>query len=406
MINQKFLGPDIPATMKAAVWDGEGTKLSVESIPTPEPQKDEALVKIAACGVCHSDLHVMKGEVAFPSPAVIGHEISGTIVAIGDGTFSPESSIGDRVVGAFIMPCTKCDSCSKGRDDLCEQFFKENRLKGNLFDGTSRLRRSDNSRLSMYSMAGMAEYAVVPLSALAPLPDTLPLEEAAVLGCAAFTAFGAVSRAARLEAEESVAIVAVGGVGSSLIQVAKYAGAAPIIAIDISDDKLAAAKALGADFTVNSSKEDPLEAVRQLTGGKGVNVAFEALGHPATFAQAVSLLGEGGRMVAVGIAAGAQTGSVPITPLVRRGQSIVGSFGARTRSDLPLVVDMAKNGGYALNQVVTRKYPLADVQKAFTAMENGEIQGRAIVCPGQLTPWTPDEDSHTAEAFTTAVSSS
>lgn len=404
MMNQE-LEPNIPATMKAAVWSGEGTKLSVESIPTPEPLMDEALVKIAACGVCHSDLHVMKGEVAFPSPAVLGHEISGTIVALGEGTLRPERSIGDRVVGAFIMPCTKCDSCAKGRDDLCEQFFKENRLKGNLFDGTSRLRRSDESRLSMYSMAGMAEYAVVPLSALALVPDSLPLEEAAVLGCAAFTAFGAVTRAARLEARESVAIVAVGGVGSSLIQVAKYAGAAPIIAIDISDDKLAAAKSLGADYTINSSKNDVVEAVRQLTGGKGVNVAFEALGHPATFAQAVSLLSEGGRMVAVGIAAGAQAASVPITPLVRRGQSIVGSFGARTRSDLPLVVEMAQAGGYALDQVVTRKYPLADVQKAFTAMQNGEIHGRAIVCPEQLSPWAPDEASLEAESLTPARSS-
>ncbi|AUZ33845.1 alcohol dehydrogenase [Arthrobacter sp. PGP41] len=402
MIKEEPQGPVIPATMKAAVWDGEGARLNVESIPTPEPQKDEALVKIAACGVCHSDLHVMKGEVAFPSPAVLGHEISGTIVAIGEGTFHSERAVGDRVVGAFIMPCTKCDSCSKGRDDLCELFFQENRLHGNLFDGTSRLRRSDNSRLSMYSMAGMAEYAVVPLSALASVPDELPLEEAAVLGCAAFTAFGAVTRSARLEAGESVAIVAVGGVGSSLIQVAKFAGAAPIIAIDISDAKLAAAKSLGADFTINSGTEDAVEAVRRLTGGRGANVAFEALGHPATFAQAISLLSEGGRMVAVGIAAGAQTASVPITPLVRRGQSIVGSFGARTRSDLPLVVDMAKTGGYALDQVVTRKYPLADVQKAFTAMEKGEIHGRAIVCPEQLTPWTPDEGSHQLENLTRA----
>lgn len=404
MTYQEFSAPDVPTMMKAAVWGGVGKGLSVESIPTPKPQQEEALVKIAACGVCHSDLHVMKGEVAFPSPAVIGHEISGTVVAIGDGTLSPERSVGDRVVGAFIMPCTKCAACSKGRDDMCEQFFNENRLKGNLFDGTSRLHRSDNSRLSMYSMAGMAEYAVVPLSALALVPDTLPLEEAAVLGCAAFTAFGAVTRAARLEAEESVAIIAVGGVGSSLIQVAKYAGAAPIIAIDISDDKLLAAKALGADYIVNSTKEDPVQAVRELTGGKGVNVAFEALGHPTTFAQAVSLLGEGGRMVAVGIAAGAQTGSVPITPLVRRGLSIVGSFGARTRSDLPLVVGMAQNGGYALDLVVTRKYPLADVQQAFTAMENGEIQGRAIVCPGQLNPWTSNEGSH-MEGRTTVSSS-
>jgi S-(hydroxymethyl)glutathione dehydrogenase/alcohol dehydrogenase len=376
----------LPATMQAAVWNGHSPELVLETIPLPVPQAGEALIKVSACGVCHTDLHVMKSEVAFPPPAVMGHEVSGTIVSIGDGTdASTTLAVGQRVVGAFIMPCTECESCLVGRDDMCEKFFGENRLKGNLFDGTTRLHRADGSRLSMYSMAGLAEYAVVPVSALAPLPDGIPLEEAAVLGCAAFTAFGAASKS-EIAPGESMAIVATGGIGTSLIQVGRYLGASPIIAIDVNDDKLAAARELGADIVINSKTEDVLQIVRDATGGKGVAVAFEALGRPQTFELAVSLLKEGGRMVAVGIAAGAATAAVPITPLVRRGQVIMGSFGARTRRDLPQVVEMAAAGGYDVARAVTRRYSLADAGEAYSALDRGEISGRAIIVMSSSTP--------------------
>ncbi|MCS5495849.1 zinc-binding dehydrogenase [Cnuibacter physcomitrellae] len=367
-----------PDSMRAAIWNGGSPELVIETIPVPTPARGEALLRVAACGVCHTDLHVMKAEVAFPPPAVVGHEVSGTIVEIGPGSTPTDLRPGQRVVGAFIMPCTECEACRAGRDDMCEAFFEQNRLKGNLFDGTTRLHRPDGSRLSMYSMAGLAEYAVVPLSALAPLPPGVSFEEAAVLGCAAFTAYGAAAKA-ELAAGESMAIVATGGVGSSLIQVGRYLGASPIIAIDIDDDKLAAASALGADVVINSAREDVLDRVREATGGKGVSVAFEALGRPQTFELAVSLLREGGRMVAVGIAAGAATAAVPITPLVRRGQVVMGSFGARTRRDLPRVIEMAASGGYDVDRAVTRRYSLEHAGDAYAALDRGEISGRAIV---------------------------
>lgn len=369
----------LPADMRAAVWEGTEPKLVIERIPVPTPKKDEALVRIAATGVCHTDLHVMKGEVGFPSPAVLGHEISGTIVSIGDGTTDSTLSVGDDVVGAFIMPCGFCDFCLKGRDDLCSNFFGLNRLKGHLYDDTSRLTRADGSELAMYSMAGLAEYAVVPIAALAALPAGMPLEEAAILGCAAFTAYGAVNRTAHIEKGESMAVVAIGGVGMSIVQVGRAAGASPIIAVDVSDEKLDAALKLGADFVVNSTKVDPVAEVRRLAGGRGVDVAFEALGYPATFTQATKMLADGGRMVAVGIGAGTAAAEVEITPLVRRGQQILGSFGARTRQDLPAVVELAASGGFELESAVTRRYDLDDVQDAFEALMRGEISGRAIV---------------------------
>lgn len=368
--------PEIPDTMLAAVWQGESTELQVERIPTPSPLDGEVLIKVAACGVCHSDLHGMKGEIAFPAPAVFGHEVSGHVAALGAGVDS--FAVGDRVIGAFVMPCGWCEQCERGRDDMCATFFAENRLKGNLFDGSSRLHRPDGSRLSMYSMAGLAEYSVVPVTALTRLPDPIPLNEAAVLGCAAFTAFGAVQNA-QLQPGETVAVVAIGGVGSSILQVAAHLGASKIIAVDVSDEKLAAAEGLGATATVNSAAvPDPVAAVHEIVPG-GVDVVFEALGHPQTFELANDLLADGGRMIAIGIAAGDAAASVPITRLVRRGHTIRGSFGARTRRDLPGVVALVADGGFDVERAVTQQFALSEVNEAYAKLQRGEISGRAII---------------------------
>src|SRR6185436_2819761 len=155
-------------TMLAAVLPEPGQPLQLEQIPIPAPRTGEALVRVAACGVCHTDLHVIKGEVAFPTPAVLGHEISGTIAALGDGVEGP--SIGSEIVGTFIMPCGVCDACLRARDDLCVRFFELNRLRGALYDGETRLARSDGTPLAMYSMGGLAEYAVLPVTAVFPAP--------------------------------------------------------------------------------------------------------------------------------------------------------------------------------------------------------------------------------------------
>ncbi len=369
-----------PEHMRAAVWEGEG--LTVQTIKVPRPRSREALVKVTSCGVCHTDLHVMKGEVRFPHPAVLGHEISGTVVELGPDCDDTGLAVGSRVVGAFIMPCETCERCLEGRDDLCLNFFAQNRLNGTLYDGESRLARVDGSPLAMYSMAGLAEYSVVPVSALAAVPDGIPEVEAAILGCAVFTAYGAVRRAAEVVRGESVAVVAVGGVGASIIQICKQLGAAPIIAVDIDDEKLAAAAELGADVTINSSVVDPVAEIKRLTGGEGVHVAFEALGLPATFGTAVASLREGGRMIAVGIGAGEAAASVPITPLVRRGLTIKGSFGARTRVDLPAVVALAASGSFDLERAVTRHYDLEEAPQAFDDLAHGRITGRAVVTMG------------------------
>src|SRR6188508_287419 len=316
--------------MRAAILESAPGGVHIEEIPMPEPGAGEILVRVSACGVCHTDLHVMKAEVAFPTPAVMGHEISGVVAALGPGVTGP--AVGTRVASAFIMPCGFCAPCGAGRDDLCDSFFAMNRLKGTLYDGTSRLRRTDGSPLAMYSMAGLAEYSVVPATDVFPLDDRLPLAESAVLGCAIFTAYGAVRHAADLRGGERIAVVATGGVGLTIVQIAKAFGASQIIAVDVRDDKLEAARRLGATDVVNSSKMDAVKTIREMTGGVGVDVAFEVLGRPETFVQAFESIRDGGRMVGVGIAAGKSAAPIEITRLVRRGLRIVGSFGARTRA--------------------------------------------------------------------------
>ena len=243
--------------MKAAVLSAVGGPIAIEDIPTPSPKASEVLVRVTACGVCHTDLHVVKGEVQFPLPCVLGHEISGVVEEVGPEVTTVQR--GDAVVCSFIMPCGVCHYCVRGRDDLCETFFAMNRLRGTLYDGTSRLRRSDGTTLAMYSMGGLAEYAVVPVNDVFPAPAGVPLTDACILGCAMMTAYGAVKNQARVQPNETVAVIGTGGVGSNVIQVAKTFGAGQIIAVDVRDDKLEAARGLGATHTVNAARQEAID---------------------------------------------------------------------------------------------------------------------------------------------------
>lgn len=363
--------------MRAAVLREVGGRFALAELPRPEPRAGEVLVKVGACGVCHTDLHVVKGEVAFPMPCVLGHEIAGTIAALGPGVAG--AAVGQRVVCSFIMPCGHCAYCVQGRDDLCETFFSYNRLRGTLYDGETRLRDADGAPLWMYSMGGLAEYAVVPATDVFPLPAALPFDEAAILGCAVFTSYGAVCHGAELRGGEAAAVVATGGVGSNLIQMARAFGAAPLIAVDVRDDKLAKAQELGATHVVNAAREDAVARIRALTGGRGVDVAFEALGRPETFAQAVESVRDGGRAVMVGIAPAGATAPVEITRLVRRGIRIVGSYGARTRTDMPALLRLVEAGAVNPGRAVSRRYALDEVNDAYAALARGEIVGRAVI---------------------------
>ena len=371
--------PTIPETMRAAVLRDVADGMMVETIRTPRPRTGEVLVKVSACGMCHSDLHVISGAIAFPTPCVLGHEVAGEVVEIGPHNEHSGLAVGDRVAGGFLMPCGQCESCAAGRDDLCEPFFSLNRLKGRLYDDTTRLFDLDDNPIWMYSMGGLAEYCVIPSTSVAKLPGDVDPVAGAILGCAAMTAYGAVRRGADLRYGETVAVVATGGVGSNVIQIAKAFGAHRIVAIDVADDKLAAAVELGATDTVNSAKVNAREAVMELTGGRGVDVAFEVLGRPQTWLTALDVLRDGGRMVPIGLGAGVQKAEVEINRTVRRSQSIIGSYGARTRRDLPEVVRMAAAGVIDYRHIVSRSYGLDEVAAGYQQLHDGQITGRAVV---------------------------
>lgn len=363
--------------MRAVVLRAVGGPLAIEEIPVPVPRRGEVRLRVRACGVCHTDLHVVKGEVRFPLPAVLGHEVSGTVEALGPDVegLTP----GMPVVAAFIMPCGRCRFCAVGRDDLCEPFFALNRLQGVLYDGRSRLTGTDGSPLHMYSMAGLAESCVVPATDVFPVPEGLPLAESCILGCALLTAYGAVRHQAALRAAETVAVVGVGGVGSNVVQLAHLVGAARIVAVDVRPEKLEVARRLGATDTVDASRDDPVRAVRDLTGGDGVDVAFEALGRPETVTAAFRMARDGGRVVVIGIAAGQAAAPIEITHLVRRGIRLQGSYGGRVRGDMPELLALAAAGRISVTAPVSRRYPLEEADAAYRALDRGEIPGRAIV---------------------------
>ncbi|MFZ2177173.1 MAG: zinc-binding dehydrogenase [Rhodococcus sp. (in: high G+C Gram-positive bacteria)] len=363
--------------MKAAVFHGGDPTMTIEDIPRPTPRRGEVLVKVSACGVCHTDLHVLRSEVRFPAPAVLGHEVSGTVEETGDGVEGFE--LGDPVVCSFIMPCGDCRHCVRGREDLCEKFFAYNRLEGTLYDGETRLFRPDGTPLAMYSMGGLAEYCVVPATDVFRVPAGVGLREVSILGCSSFTAFGAVHNVAELSMGDKIAVIAAGGVGSSIVQFAKVAGVSQIIAVDVSEEKLTAVAALGATHTVNSATTDPVAAVRELTGGRGVQVSFEALGRADTFATAVNVLDDGGRAVVVGIAPAGMTGEIDLARLVRRKLEIRGSYGARARADMPVLLDMVAAGIVQPERVITRRYKLDDAADAYQALARGDIVGRAVI---------------------------
>lgn len=365
--------------MRAAVLEQVGGPLMVEDLKKPEPKNNEVLVKVKACGVCHSDLHVIKGEASFPLPAVLGHEISGVVENTGPGVGGLRK--GDPVVCSFIIPCGSCYYCENGLEDLCEKFYMMNRLKGTLFDGTTRLfKKNDGGPVWMYSMGGMAEYAVVPLQDVFILPPKIRTTDACILGCALFTAYGAAKNQASLKRGESVAVVAVGGVGSNLVQIARALGAGQIIAVDVKDDKLERARSLGATDSVNSSKDDPVRKVQELTGGRGVDVAFEALGRPETLACAVNSVRAGGRVVAIGLPTGpGATFPMEIGKLVRREIRIMGSYGARPSRDMPELIALAERGSVSVEGAITRRYTLEAANEAFDALARGEVVGRSIV---------------------------
>ena len=361
--------------MKAAVLRNIGT-LNIEDLREPEPKNDEVLIKVNSVGVCHSDLHILKGHIPFPLPAVLGHEVAGTVVKLGNGVDNVQ--VGDKVVGPFILPCGKCSYCMHGQEDLCEKFYNYNRLKGVYYDGKTRLFTPSGEPIHIYSMAAHAEYSVIPSTSVFKIPETLDYDKSAILGCAIMTAYGACKNAS-LKPAETIAVFGTGGVGINVVQIATRVFRTDVIAIDLNDEKLDYAKRIGAIGTVNPKREDLVKSILDMTNGKGVDAAIEVIGVRDTIDAAIKSVRSGGRAVLVGLSSKGSEANFEINSVVRRGVKIIGSYGGKPRIDMPEVIALASKGIINIEDAVSTTYKLEEINSAFEKLEKGGIIGRAII---------------------------
>lgn len=362
---------------QAAVLFDVGKKLEIHEIEVKSPQAGEVLVRMAAGGVCHSDLHVMTGHLTAPLPAILGHEGAGVVAEVGPGVTSVKP--GDHVIPLWRYSCGECEYCTTGRPALCPAGM-EIRQKGRLLDGTSRFALAGKEIKHFAGVSSFSEYSVVPEKAVLKIPNDIALERAALLGCAVITGVGAVFNAAQVKPGSRVAVFGSGGVGLNVIQGAAIAGAEKIIAVDLLENKLDYARQFGATHTVNASKGNPVERVRDLTGGRGVDYAFEVIGLPATMRQAYDCLAKRGMAVVVGVTPMTTEVSVPVMSLVFEERVLTGSVygSSRPRIDILKLIDLYRAGKLKLDELLTRSYPFQQIGEAYEALERGEV-ARSVV---------------------------
>jgi S-(hydroxymethyl)glutathione dehydrogenase/alcohol dehydrogenase len=358
--------------MKAAVCYAFGQPLVVEEIDLGPPRAGEVKVRLAATGICHSDVHLIRGEWGGELPVVAGHEGAGVVEAIGPGVTLARP--GDHVVVSLLRSCGHCRFCQTGASYACAGSFPA--------DAESRLRNTRGQSVGQgFRTATFAECVVVDQSQVVPVPDDMPLDRAALLACGVITGLGAVVNTARLPSGSSVAVIGTGGVGLNAIQGAVLSGAVQIIAVDRLDTKLQAARAFGATHTVNSSQRDAGEAIRELTAGRGAEYVFVTVGSAAAVAEGLGMIGKLGTLVIVGIPE--LNASVPLTidQLVNNGQHVVGSNmgSTRLRVDVPRLVELYRQGRLKLDELITARYPLERINEAIEAMERGEALRNVIV---------------------------
>ena len=366
--------------MRAALAREIG-KLTIEQVELDPPQADEVLVRMRAAGVCHSDLHTYRGELRAMPPLVLGHEGAGIVEAVGPGVTRVKP--GDRVLVNWIPACEVCEPCLRGRPNLCERLARTT-LQALLPDGTTRLKTLDGLPLKHYlSVATMAEYAVIHQASAIPFPEDVPFEVAAVIGCAVATGVGAVMNTAEAKAGRPAAVIGCGGVGLCAIQGCKLVGCHPIVAVDILERKLDLARRLGATHVVHAAEQDPVEALRSLTGG-GPEYVFDSVGSARTISQGLNAARPGGTAVVMGLHA--VRSEVPISPaaLILGNKRLLGSFvgSMRPRVDLPMLVELYRAGKLQLDELITKRYRLDDLPQAFEDMEAGTIARGVIVFEG------------------------
>ncbi|MGH3030867.1 MAG: Zn-dependent alcohol dehydrogenase [Gaiellaceae bacterium] len=361
--------------MRAAVLRAVGEPLAVEAVELAPPGPGEVLLRLAASGVCHSDWNVISGATPNPLPAVLGHEGAGVVEEVGEGVETVAE--GDHAVLSWLPACGRCFYCRRGRPVLCDVAMAD-MFRGTLPGGGLRLSQGGDPLYHYSYLSAFAERCVVPEGCCVPIRKDAPLDVAALVGCAVMTGFGAVVNRARAELGCAIVVFGAGGVGLSAIMGARFAGARTIVAADPVVFKRETALELGATHAVEPGAAR--ELLRELTDGRGADVAVDAAGVPGIVAQAYDAVRRGGTVVAVGIPPVGATADLPGPGLPREEKVVTGSFygSCRPQVDMPLVLDLFMEGRLPLDRLVTRRYPLDEVNEAFAAMNAGEV-ARAVV---------------------------
>ncbi len=357
--------------MKAAVCYEFGKPLVVEEVDIDPPQKGEVKVRIAATAICHSDIHVIRGDLGGRLPLVPGHESAGYIEEVGENVTSVKP--GDAVVLSLLVSCRRCMYCVTGHPNLCEAQWPLTR--------GSRLRNKRGESLThMTRTASLAEYAIVDESQVVQIPKDMPIDRAALLACGVITGFGAVVNTAQVKALSSVVVIGIGGVGLNSVQGAALSGAYPIIAVDILDNKLEAARAFGATHTVKASDKNAVKSVQQLTSDIGADYVFMTVGSSAAIQQGFLMLRPGGMMVIVGLPPRTEMVTLPTILGWRERMVKHSSMGSTQLSvGVPKLVVLYQAGRLKLDELITGRYPLEQVNEAIEAVEKGEALRNVII---------------------------
>ena len=360
----------MPHQVNGIIAAAKGGAVKIQSILVPDPGPGEALIRVKACGVCHTDLHYREGAINDEFPFLLGHEASGTVESVGAGV--DNVSPGDFVIIAWRSPCGTCRSCQRGRPWYC--FASRNAQQPmTLADGTP---------LSpALGIGAFAELTLVDAGQAVRVNAEASPQAAGLVGCGIMAGLGAAINTGGVTRGDSVAVFGCGGVGDAAIAGARLAGAHTIIAVDIDDRKLEWAKEFGATHTINASQTDPVEAIRKLTGGNGVNVAIEAVGSPITYEQAFYARDHAGTLVQVGVPSPDMKIELPLIELFGRGGSLKSSWygDCLPSRDFPMYIDLYLQGRLDLEKFVSETIPLDGVEDAFHKMERGEVLRSVVV---------------------------
>ncbi len=359
--------------MRAAVLNEIPGKLEIEEVRTTDVGPREVIVQVAAAGLCHSDLHFMEAKYPCPVPAVCGHESAGVVETVGDQVSYVKP--GDHVITCLSVYCGNCEHCLTGHLSLCENKAAVQRP----LDGRPRLETADGRGLyQLLDMGSFAEQMLIHEHGLVKIRDDMPLDKAALIGCGVTTGLGAVFNTAKVEPGTTVAVVGAGGIGLNCIQGARIAGAGRIIAVDMIASKLELAKQFGATDVVDASATNAIAAVQDLSGG-GVHYAFEAIGLKATAEQAFAMLRRGGTATVIGMIPLGQSVEIPGYELLFEKRLQGSNMGSnRFRVDMPRYVDLYLDGRLMLDELVSRRITLDEINDGFDAMKTGEL-ARSII---------------------------